>query len=283
MATQADKLSPIFKSLHPDEAPLANVATAVVKDAEQRWPLFRAIAPVRPPSAPVLTEDERVNRANSKISIGTQRAPALSLPGLNEQLAQGLSKMAGRKSTPRTGTRTKAKVPARAAVTPVASSQVAEEKPDQWTKSAVEVAPVVRPTPKVEPAPVAVLPPVRKPVLTEQAVRPAAPAAPVVRETVPPTPMAVPVKLAVAPTQLKPNPLSVSTAIATPQQQPAEQATAKISIKTQQVKVAAPAAPAVPSATESLKSLFSRLQAPPKDEIKVPAKKSSFLGRLARR
>lgn len=282
MATQADKLSPIFKSLHPDEAPLANVATAVVKEAEQRWPLFRAIAPVRPAAAPVLTEDERVNRAGSKISVGTQRAPALTLPGLNEQLAQGLSKMAGRKSPPRTGTRTKAKAPARAAATPVESSQFAEEKPVQLTKAVVEVPPAVKPSPKLEPVPAEVLPPVRKPVFTESAVRPAASAVPVVRESAAPTPVAAPVKLAAAKIPAKLTPLSVPTAIATPQQVPAEPATAKISIKPQPVKAAA-VLPAVASGTESLKSLFSRLQAPPKDATKVTTKKSSFLGRLARR
>ncbi len=271
MATQTDKLSPIFKSLHPDQAPLANVTTAAVKDAEQRWPLFRAIAPVRPPAVPVLTDEERVSRAASKAAADVQRTPALSLPGLNEQLAQGLSKMAGRKSSPRT--RSKAKVSARAM--PVESPVVADEKPPQAAKQAVPDVPVVRLKP--EPAQVSTVasavpaPTVRKAVLSEPAAAAAQPAV-------------APVPVAVANVQAQPGshtmqlkPLAPLSAAAVPVSPPVvERSAAKAPSNLPSQSVAQ-------GSTESLKSLFSRLQAPPKVEPSVPTKKPSFLGRLARR
>ena len=283
MASQADKLSPIFKSLRPNEAPLASVATAAGKDAEQRWPLFRAIAPVKPSAAPSLTEEEKTNRASSKTTAGSQRAPALSMPGLNEQLAQGLSKMVGRKPSSRAGSRAQSKSSARsAAPVSVEPNPQAEAAPILLAKAPLEPAPISRPSPKA-PTQVApdLPPPVRLPIAPRLPPEPIAQAVPMLqtRSTPPSEPAEPPAKLTLAKVAPK---LSAAPA------------SASVSA---QVLISAPVAPAAKismakatvvqeaqRSTESLKSLFGRLQAPKKPESQTSSvKKSSFLGRLARR
>ncbi len=100
-----NKLSPIFKSLQPDQpsgvqcapvAPVAPVApTAPALEAQQRWPLFKAITPVQPTAPPALTDEERQSwQRSGGVSLRDLQQDA-AVPSLNEKLADGLGRLAG--------------------------------------------------------------------------------------------------------------------------------------------------------------------------------------------
>lgn len=280
MAPTGDKLSPLFKSLRPDESHLQTAAAVAVQEAEQRWPLFRAIAPTRPVTTPELTGEERGHWSNP---IGKSTAPqhklALTVPGLNEQLAEGLSKMAGSKpgtrraSSRATPEQTVQTLAPAAKISRPESKKQGQEMPKVFKPlvTPIEGDKHSEPAPAPTAAPVSIASPAPAPILTP---------APIVASTEKPLPApartATPVKKAASPG-------SVPTAPPPPPQKtpPATQRAAppKAPKLTTTAKTKDPAA----NNPESLKSLFGRLEAPEKPPEKAAPKKSSFLGRLGKR
>lgn len=104
MIKPGDDLPTLFRSLGPDDAGFQARALAAAREAEQRWPLFKAMAPQKPPATPALSAQDRLRWIQQEKSESSGRKPALtmpalSLPGLSDKLAKGLDKMAARVAT----------------------------------------------------------------------------------------------------------------------------------------------------------------------------------------
>lgn len=277
MTPKGDKLSPIFKSLRPDESHLESAAAAAVQEAEQRWPLFRAFAPSKPLAAPELTQEERLNWSNPATDPKTEAATpqhkqALTLPGLNEQLAQGLSKMTGNKPASRRASvkakTQKSEVPLLPASEPLIAQtkQPAQEQPKTpkaWgaAKTTVNAPNVSRPAHEED--------------------MPRTPAAAAL-----PTPATLQTS---APMRARQMP--ASTEVPTGPTLNSAKSVIKAAAVTAKVAeplvappmVEAPVRKSADNTSESLRSLFNRLEAPAKPTPKTTAKKPSFLGRLNKR
>ena len=93
MSKPSDDLSALFRSLRPDESVFRENTSSSVRDAEQRWPLFKAVAPQKPQDAPALSEQERQRWVSQEKSAASARKPALSLPALSDKMSKGLGKI----------------------------------------------------------------------------------------------------------------------------------------------------------------------------------------------
>lgn len=96
MSKPNDDLSALFRSLRPDESAFQENTSTVARDAEQRWPLFKAVAPEKPQDTPALSAQERQRWVNQEKPQVGGRKPALSLPGLSDKMSKGLDKMSVR-------------------------------------------------------------------------------------------------------------------------------------------------------------------------------------------
>lgn len=101
MAKPGDDPSTLFRSLRPDNANFQASTSAAAREAEQRWPLFKAVSPKKSEPTPALSAQERQRWSSQERPDVSERKPALSLPGVSAKLAQGLSKMSGRATTER--------------------------------------------------------------------------------------------------------------------------------------------------------------------------------------
>lgn len=98
MPKPGDTLPTLFRSLGPDDANFQATMDAAAQEAEQRWPLFRAVSPKKPELTPTLSAQERMHWSSlEKPSVGESR-PALSLPGLSDKLAMSLGKLSAQTS-----------------------------------------------------------------------------------------------------------------------------------------------------------------------------------------
>lgn len=93
MPTPGDKLSSLFKSLRPDDSHLEASTHEAVREAEQRWPLFKALQPAKSVTTPKLELKDRMKWQSPEKPAPRKRKPAASTPTMNEQLAQGLGRM----------------------------------------------------------------------------------------------------------------------------------------------------------------------------------------------
>jgi hypothetical protein len=84
----------LFGALGPDDSYFDARTKAAAKDAQQRWPLFKAIAPQSSGATPVLSPDEKERWG--QVEVVSQETPrlVLSRPGLSAKLAMGLGKIA---------------------------------------------------------------------------------------------------------------------------------------------------------------------------------------------
>lgn len=129
MPTPGDKLSSLFKSLRPDDSHLEASTHEAVREAVQRWPLFKAVQPAKSVTTPILKPEERKNWQSPEKPAPRKRKPAASTPSMSDQLAQGLGRMTAAK--------------------PVAKRRIVVEKSLPAVKAPAhealpEVAPVVR-------------------------------------------------------------------------------------------------------------------------------------------
>lgn len=83
-----------FRSLGADDSYFETRARATSKEAEQRWPLFKAVAPSQAQETPELGEQQRQTAWDLPLATTTPpQEPRLSRPGLNQKLANGLRKL----------------------------------------------------------------------------------------------------------------------------------------------------------------------------------------------
>lgn len=96
MAKAAEHPSTLFRSLRPDDEDFQTNTGAAAREAEQRWPLFKAVAPRKQQATPLLSPQERSLWSTTQKPSGHERKPALSVPATGNKLAQSLNKMGGR-------------------------------------------------------------------------------------------------------------------------------------------------------------------------------------------
>lgn len=137
MAKPHEEMSRLFRSLESEDAGSQPPAGSAVGAAEQRWPLFKALAPQRPIAPPPLPEQAR-QPASPRQNPDQVRKQALDLPGISEKLALNLQKMAWQPTACATGLRTRE-------TSSTATGIKAEPVPDQQQKQAVTLNNTRRP------------------------------------------------------------------------------------------------------------------------------------------
>jgi hypothetical protein len=243
MSKPSDDLSALFRSLRPDESAFKENISSGVRDAEQRWPLFKTVAPQKPQDPPALSEQERQHWKSQEKSAASARKPALSLPALSDKMSKGLGKISEQ------AVRNIAAV--RPAVRWESPEHIAEGAAGH---SALQTSEQPR-TASAEPAPLTSKPVNRAPMAVK----------------------ALPEVLATG----------GRTGVDLFDKKPAPTAPALMSVQSAQMlkipEMSAHDAPAAGRSDESLKSIFSRLEAKPEVEVKPAVKRSSFLDRLGKR
>lgn len=90
-------MSRLFRSVGADESDVRASVSAVAHEAEQRWPLLKAVPPAKPEPTPPLHPRARQHMVGSAGRPAvTGRKPALTLPSLGDKLATSLNKMAAK-------------------------------------------------------------------------------------------------------------------------------------------------------------------------------------------
>jgi hypothetical protein len=89
-------MSRLFRSVGADESELKAANSAVAQEAEQRWPLLKAMAPAKPESTPPLPPRARQHTDPVERPAASGRKPALTLPSVGVKLATSLNKMAAK-------------------------------------------------------------------------------------------------------------------------------------------------------------------------------------------
>lgn len=104
--------SSLLRSLGADDAMLDTKLRGAAKEAEQRWPLFRALAPSKAEATPALSVQEKQVWEQAPVASATQRKPLLTRPGLSNKLAAGLEKFVPVQAAPARRSRTIPAAPA---------------------------------------------------------------------------------------------------------------------------------------------------------------------------
>ena len=102
MTKPFNEAPPLFRSLGADNAKSQARSRTAASEAQERWPLFKAVAPVKPASLPAMGEDDKRQWARGAAAGNTKPRPALSVPDVSGKMAQGLTRM----GTPRPPART---------------------------------------------------------------------------------------------------------------------------------------------------------------------------------
>lgn len=250
MSKPSDDLSALFRSLRPDESVSRENTSSGVRDAEQRWPLFKAVAPQKPQDTPALSEQERQRWISQEKSAASARKPALSLPALSDKMSKSLGKISEQ------------------AVRNIATVKPATrwESQEQLVEGATE-QPLLQPSERprtvlAEPVPV---PQASGPVKNGSATR---------------TPTAAKALSEVPDAGSR-------TGLGLFDKKPAPTAPALVSVQmpkmSEMPEMPEHDLPVTRRSDESLKSIFSRLEAKPEVEVKPTIKRSSFLDRLGKR
>lgn len=84
----------LFRSLGADDSYFENKARAASKEAEQRWPLFKAVAPAKSEDTPELSAQEKdVSWNVPPVAAEAPVKQRLTRPGLSHKLATGLQEL----------------------------------------------------------------------------------------------------------------------------------------------------------------------------------------------
>ena len=131
MPKSGDDVSRLFKSLGIDDTQFKVANKTAAHEAEQRWPLFKAVLPKKPVAAPALSQEERQFWSiQERSEAGNLRKPALSLPGLTDKLADSLSKMGSKRAAKVVTPALQRKI-IKPSIPPVAATRVVSEATDE--------------------------------------------------------------------------------------------------------------------------------------------------------
>lgn len=93
MSTAPKSPSQMLRSLGADDSALDAKLKASAREAELRWPLFRALAPAPSELPPALTDNEKRAWEQPESTRPNTRKPSLTRPGLSNKLASSLEKL----------------------------------------------------------------------------------------------------------------------------------------------------------------------------------------------
>jgi hypothetical protein len=165
MAKTPPSTPKLFGALGPDDSYFDARTKVAAKEAQQRWPLFKAVAPQSGDATPTLSPNEKARWGAVDVVPQETPKPVLSRPGLSSKLAKGLGKIARQTSaevlgsTERVRPRVEAPVafvpPLVAAPAPVAAPSpaivhVREKEEEKALELAPEVPKAKRNIPKEE-------------------------------------------------------------------------------------------------------------------------------------
>lgn len=139
----------LFRSLGADDSYFESRARAASKEAEQRWPLFKAVAPSQAQETPALNAQERQAAwAPPEAGSPAPKPSRLSRPGLGQKLAVGLREL-GQKTKQEVAGADTASAPGRAA------RRLRSEAPEGATATVLPAPPpLFRPVSAAAPHPV---------------------------------------------------------------------------------------------------------------------------------
>lgn len=109
-----DDLPKLFRSIGSNDADLPSANKIASRDAEQRWPLLKAMPPKEPPQTPLLTAEEKKSWKTQGMSEQA-RGPSPHTPSLGDKLALSLKKIAAQAQTEQSPKKSPAKTPVVAA------------------------------------------------------------------------------------------------------------------------------------------------------------------------
>ncbi len=84
---------PLFRSLGADNSKSQARSRTAASEAEERWPLFKAVAPAKPASLPAMGEDDKRQWERGAAAGISKPRPALSVPDVSGKMALGLNRM----------------------------------------------------------------------------------------------------------------------------------------------------------------------------------------------
>lgn len=99
MSTPPKSPGSLLRSLGADGSLLESRSRTAARDAEQRWPLFRTLAPAKNDATPALTTEDKLAWQAQKPQIAEIRKPAISRGAIGSKLAEGLSKLVKKSPT----------------------------------------------------------------------------------------------------------------------------------------------------------------------------------------
>jgi hypothetical protein len=99
MSDSNSSMPNLFRSLRADSTSVPTVGNSATNTAEQRWPILKSFLPVKLDATVPLTEDEKNLRRHVEAMGENQHTTETKTPGVNSQLAKGLSRMLVQKQT----------------------------------------------------------------------------------------------------------------------------------------------------------------------------------------
>lgn len=102
MTKPFNEAPPLFRSLGADNAKSQARSRTAASEAQERWPLFKAVAPVKPASLPAMGEDDKRQWARGAAAGNAKPRPALSVPDVSGKMALGLTRMGSPRPPART-------------------------------------------------------------------------------------------------------------------------------------------------------------------------------------
>lgn len=93
--------SALLRSLGPDESAMEAKLRVSAREAEQRWPLFRALAPTKAEAPAPMSDTDKQAWEQAASPAAATRKPLLTRPGLSSKLSAGLERFAAAPLTPK--------------------------------------------------------------------------------------------------------------------------------------------------------------------------------------
>lgn len=93
MSTPPKSPGSLLRSLGADGSLLDSRTRTAAREAEQRWPLFRTLAPAKNDTPPALTTEDKLAWQVQNPQVADIRKPAISRGAIGSKLAEGLSKL----------------------------------------------------------------------------------------------------------------------------------------------------------------------------------------------
>lgn len=93
MTKQSTETPQLFRSLAADKTQSQARSKTAAREAEERWPLFKAVAPAKPSTLPAMADADKLHWQRADGFDPSPRRPSLSVPDVSGKMALSLSRM----------------------------------------------------------------------------------------------------------------------------------------------------------------------------------------------